>query len=43
MAWRIDPDGINVLADPLQRLPSDGEDRLATGVQDLRQSHSSAL
>lgn len=42
-AWRIDPDGIKVVADPLERLPRDREDRLATGVQDLRQSHSSAL
>lgn len=42
-AWRIDPDGIKVVADPLERLPRDREDRLATRVQDLRQSHSSAL
>ena len=42
-AWRIDPDGIKVVSGPLERLPRDREDRLATRVQDLRQSHSSAL
>lgn len=26
MAWRIDPDGIKVVADPLGRLPGDRED-----------------